>query len=65
MKKQLLLFVMMLLPSAQRNRPFCVQGKFPNWTFMGKDKTETDRRNNVGRRFMNAYKMGNKKSFGM
>lgn len=31
-------------------------GKFPNWTFVGKDKTETVRRNNVGRRYLNAYK---------
>lgn len=33
-------------------------GKFPNWTFVNKDKTETVRRNNVGRRFLNAYKNG-------
>lgn len=33
-------------------------GKYPNWTFVGKDKTETDRRNNVGRRYQNAYKYG-------
>lgn len=31
-------------------------GKFPNWTFVNKDKTETVRRNNVGRRYLNAYK---------
>lgn len=31
-------------------------GKFPNWTFVGKDKTETVRRNNVGRQYLNAYK---------
>ena len=33
-------------------------GKFPDWTFIGKDKTESDRRINVGKRFLNLYRNG-------
>lgn len=33
-------------------------GKFPNWTFIDKDKPETDRRINIARRFYNAYWKG-------
>ena len=29
------------------------RGEFPNWTFLGADGTETKRRNNVGKRFLN------------
>jgi hypothetical protein len=31
-------------------------GDFPNWTFPGKGKTETDRRINVAKRFLNLYR---------
>ena len=33
-------------------------GKFPEWTFIGKDKTESDRRINVAKRFLNLYRNG-------
>ena len=32
--------------------------KFPEWTFIGKDKTESDRRINVAKRFLNLYRNG-------
>lgn len=31
-------------------------GTFPHWTFLKKDKTESDRRTNVGKRFLNIYR---------
>lgn len=31
-------------------------GKFPDWKFIGKDKTESDRRINIGKRFLNLYR---------
>lgn len=31
-------------------------GSFPNWTFLKKDKTESDRRTNVGKRFLNIFR---------
>jgi len=30
--------------------------KFPNWTFLNKDKTETNRRINVAKRFLSSYR---------
>ena len=31
-------------------------GRFPDWIFIGKDKTESDRRVNIGKRFLNLYR---------
>lgn len=33
-----------------------MDGKFPDWTFQNKDKTESDRRINVAKRFLNLYR---------
>ena len=35
-----------------------VVGTFPEWTFLDADATECNRRVNVGRRFMSAYRKG-------
>lgn len=36
-----------------------VIGKFPEWTFLDADATETNRRINVAKRFMSEYRKGN------
>ena len=33
-----------------------ITGRFPNWAFLNKDKTESDRRVNVAKRFLNLYR---------